>query len=458
MRAVPVPAWTAGTTSYHQGRVTLDGVPLSLPRLGIGVSAGRGPELTCKDALELATEVPLRGTGESKGTRPIDNSLRPGSNEVSRPSRSILRNGALAAVFAASLACVSSATADWLVLRNGARSEVRAVQIRERFIVAVTLNDKTWSLALESVDVETTRALNGMSEMDELSPGWPRPDAPADVVTTARTVPEANDRRPNPPGSQTGTEPPTPAAPPPHTSPPPQLEGKVVRSVEDGAETRLALFLNGVTESSDFALTESRSFSIFKETATLDVNYRGSNRSGYEVGALVRIRGPVGIVASAELFDTAPSATYRNRLPHPFFYDRLRELSGEQPDLSWSERAVHVDPVLSLDFGPRLSVDAFSGVSMFFTETELVDEILYEEVFPYDSLVSKGTTFRRMEARPLGYNLGVSTTLRLLGVLGVNFGLRYSRAEVRLDLAEGRETHFEVGGLRFGAGLRILIP
>jgi hypothetical protein len=144
-------------------------------------------------------------------------------------------------------------------------------------------------------------------------------------------------------------------------------------------------------------------------------------------------------------------------LPHPFFYDRLRELSGEQP-LSRSERALHLDPVLSLHFGPRLSVDAFSGVSLFFTETELLDEILYEEVFPYDSLVSKGTTLRRMVARPLGYNLGVSTTLRLLGVLGMNFGLRYSRAEVPLDLAEGRETHFDIGGLRFGAGLSILIP
>jgi hypothetical protein len=331
------------------------------------------------------------------------------------------------------------------VLRNGARSEVRAVQIHERFIVAVTLNNKNWSLALESVDVETTRALNGMSENERLSPGWPRPDAPADVVTTARTAPETVDRRPGPPGSQTGTEPrtsvvPPPPTSPPATSPPPRLEGKAVRSAEDGAETRLALFLNGVTESSDFGLTESRSFPIFRETATLDVNYRESSRSGYEFGALVRILGPVGIVASVELFDSAPSATYRNRLPHPFFYDRLRELSGEQPDLSWSERALHVDPVLSLDFGPRLSVDVFSGVSMFFTETELLDEILYEEVFPYDSLVSKGTTFRRMEARPLGYNLGVSTTLRLLGVLGMNFGLRYSRAGVRLDLAEGEIT------------------
>ncbi len=408
-------------------------------------------------------DAPLGATGESKGNRPIDKVLRPGSNEVSHSPRSILRNRALPAVFAASLVCVSSATADWLVLKNGARSEVRAVQIHERFIVAVTLNGKNWSLILEAVDVETTRALNGMSENERLSPGWPRPDVPADVVTTARTAPETVDRRPGPPGSQTGTEPrtsvvPPPPTSPPPTSPPPRPEGEVVRSGEDGAETRLALFLNGVTGSSDFGVTESRSFSIFKEIATLDVNYReSSRRSGYEFGAMVRIRGPVGIVASAELIDSAPSATYRNRLPHPFFYDRLRELSGEQ-HLSRSERALHLDPVLSLDFGPRLSVDVFSGVSMFFTETEVLDEILYEEVFPYDSLVSKGTTFRRMEARPLGYNLGASMTLRLLGVLGMNFGLRYSRAEVRLDLAEGREIHFDTGGLRFGAGLSILIP
>jgi len=376
---------------------------------------------------------------------------------VRAPTRPILGNGVLPAVLAASLVFASSAAADWLVLRNGARSEVRAVQIRERFIVAITLNDKTWSLALDSVDVETTRALNGMSETDELSPGWPRPDAPAVVVTTARTAPERVDRRPDLQGSQTPTEAKAPVAPPPPESPPPRLEAKAVRSVEDRAETRLALFLNGVAESSDFGLAESRSFSIFRETATIDVNYRESRRSGYELGALVRVLGPVGIAASTELFDGGPSANYRNRLPHPFFYDRLRELSGQQ-NLSWSERAVHVDPVLTFDLGPRLSVDAFSGVSMFFTETELLDEILYEEVFPYDSLVSKGTTLRRLEARPLGYNLGASMTLRLLGVLGMDFGLRYSRAEVRLDLAEGREIRFNAGGLRFGAGLRILIP
>jgi hypothetical protein len=371
-----------------------------------------------------------------------------------------LRNGALPAVFAVSMVCVSSATADWLVLRNGQKSEVRALQIRERSVDTVTLSNKTWSLALEFVDIGKTRALNGMSENERLSPGWPRPNAPAEVVIAARSAPETIDRRPNPPKKQTGTEPRTPVAPPPRTSPPspPRLEQKAVRSVEDGARARLVLFLNGVTESSDFGLTESRSFPSFRETATVDVNYRKSSRPGYELGAQVHILGPVGIVASAELFDSTPSATYRDRLPHPFFYDRLRELSGEQPHLSWSERALHVDPVLSLDFGPRLSVDVFSGASMFFTETELVDEILYEEVFPYDSVVSKGTTIRRMKARPLGYNLGVSTTLRLVGVLAMDFGLRYSRAGVRLDLAEGREIHFDTGGLRFGAGLRILIP
>jgi hypothetical protein len=401
-------------------------------------------------------------------TRPIDKSLRPDSSGASRSTRSILRNGTLPAVFTVSLVCVSSATADWLVLRNGQRSEVRALQIRERSVDTVTLNNKTWSLALEFVDVGTTRALNGMSENERLSPGWPRPDAPADVVITARTPPETIVGRPDPPKSQTRTElrtpvapppppPPTPP-PPPNPPPPPLLEQTPFRSVEVGAGSRLALFLNGVTDSSDFGLTESRSFPIFRETATVDVNYRDSSRSGYELGALVHIFGPVGIVASAELFDRSPSATYRDRLPHPFFYDQLRELSGEQPHLSWSERAFHVDPVLSLDFGPRLSVDVFSGVSMFFTETELVDEILYEEVFPYDSVVSKGLTFRRMNARPLGYNVGVSTTLRLVGVLGMDFGLRYSRAGVHLDLAQGREIRFDTGGLRFGAGLRILIP
>ncbi len=138
-----------------------------------------------------------------RGIAPLTRSFARAPNQVSHSPRSILRNRALPAVFAASLVCVSSATADWLVLKTARGANPCSSDSAERFIVVSNVNGKNWSLILEAVDVETTRALNGMSENERLSPGWPRPDVPADVVTTARTAPETVDRRPGPPGSQT---------------------------------------------------------------------------------------------------------------------------------------------------------------------------------------------------------------------------------------------------------------
>ena len=57
-----------------------------------------------------------------------------------------------------------------------------------------------------------------------------------------------------------------------------------------------------------------------------------------------------------------------------------------------------------------------------------------------------------------GFNVGASTTFRVGGIFGIDFGVRYSRATVRVEPSEGRELEFDAGGLRIGAGLRLLIP
>lgn len=341
------------------------------------------------------------------------------------------------------LSQASLSSADSLVLRSGERTEVAAIEIGEKAVRVTTSNGKTWLLPLDAVDLERTRAAN------------PEPQAPAPLAPPPPPlVPAAPPRVPPPP----------PRPPPPRpvvetsVAPAPRPEQGVAPRPRSSPSPRVALFVNGAMSTNGLDFTESRSYELFHETATLETSYTESPAAGLELGAVVRLEGPLGFGASAELFDRSPTASFSSSVPHPFFYDRLRESSGGRADLTGRERALHFDPVYSFGLGSRVSLDVFAGASLFFVETDVVEDVQYEETFPFDELVQTGSTLRRFEQNPWGFNVGASTTFRVGGIVGVDFGVRYSRATVRVVPAEGREIVFDAGGLRLGAGVRVLIP
>jgi hypothetical protein len=204
----------------------------------------------------------------------------------------------------------------------------------------------------------------------------------------------------------------------------------------------------------DFA--DSRSFQLFLEEARFDQRYRSPETQGVEVGAYWRIKGPVGIGASAELFRTDNDAAYSAVLPHPFYFERNRELSGQLSGLGHEEQAIHVNAVVSKTWAGRFTVDIFGGPSLFLTKTEVLVDVPYAEVYPYDAVVPGNVETRVLEDRPLGYNVGAGITFRLAGPLGVDFGARYSQGQIQLAPSENSTIEFLAGGLRLGAGLRFL--
>jgi hypothetical protein len=88
----------------------------------------------------------------------------------------------------------------------------------------------------------------------------------------------------------------------------------------------------------------------------------------------------------------------------------------------------------------------------------VLGELLYSEVYPYDSVIALGAESRVFEDSPWGYNLGASATLRVVGRFGLDIGVRFSRARIRLVPGENRTVTFDAGGLRAGAGLRFVFP
>ena len=351
------------------------------------------------------------------------------------------------AFFVGGILAAAPASADWVIFTDGQRTQVQALEIAERAVHITTRAGKRWSVLRDSVDVAATLAAN-------------ETQAPLEVVT----IPEA------PP---VAAPPETPPARPPPPPPRPQqtiVERELTPLPSADTDTdiiqprepsprhyRLAITINGVQGTDTLSFADTNQFELFKEPAQIENVYSDPRSGGYEIGAQFRIVGPLAVGATVQRFANDREASYTASLPHPFFFDRFRELSGTSSGLTHEETAVHLDAVFTKTWGP-LTLDAFGGPSWFQTKTEVLVDILYEEAFPYDEVSFQGVEGRVLESRPIGFNVGASATFRIAGIFGVDFGVRYSEARSKLFVEEGREIELDAGGLSVGAGLRFFFP
>jgi hypothetical protein len=338
-------------------------------------------------------------------------------------------------LFVGTLLAAAPTCADWVIFVDGQTTQVQAVEIAERAVHITTIAGKRWSVLRDTVNVEATL------EANETPP-------PLEVVRVVDAPP------PSPPEA--------PPQRPPQTiverelTPLPSPD--IVRpTVSTSRQYRFSVALNGVRGNDALRFTDTNQFELFKEQARIESVYSDPRPQGYELGVHYRIAGPFAIGATVQRFDNDRSASYRASLPHPFFFDRFRELSGTTSSLSHEEMAVHVDAVVTKTWGP-LTLEGFGGPSWFQTRTEVLVDVLFAETFPYDEVAFQGVEGRTIETRPLGFNVGASATFRVVSFFGVDFGVRYSEARASVPVDEGREINLEAGGLSFGAGLRFLFP
>jgi hypothetical protein len=362
---------------------------------------------------------------------------------------------------ALALASVGNAEAEWLVLRDGQRSEVQSIEVVGRSVRVVTLAGKTWALLADVVDLEATRRANValVPQRNAETASVPRRPGPSPAPLRPSKPQPSEPPEASPPPA---LPPPAPATRTPRRAEPPPPRPPVVRlespRPEPAIDHRFAFFVNGVAGTTGLELTDARRFDLFREEATLESLYRDPEPRGYEVGALVLMRPRFGVTASAELFDNPRRASFVASLPHPFFYDRAREVTGSFPNVDHVERVFHLGPVLSLSMGHRFSIDLFGGPSLFWSRSELLTDVGYDEVFPFDDVVPTGPVFEVFENQSWGYHAGASASLRIIGIFGVDLVARYSHARVRMEPGGERELTFDAGGFRLGAGIRLLIP
>jgi hypothetical protein len=197
--------------------------------------------------------------------------------------------------------------------------------------------------------------------------------------------------------------------------------------------------------------------SLFKyaEPTPLTVSAGKGGMPMIDVGGTARIWNNVGAHVALTRLSNASSATIEAQVPHPFYFDRLRPVSGEATNVLHRELAFHTDGAYVIPSDSILLV-VFGGLSFFSVTKDFVTDLSVNESYPFDTATFAGATLTRMSANVTGFNAGADVTVMVGRQWGLGGVLRYSRATVPFksgDIDFGTQV---LGGIQAGGGLRLI--
>jgi hypothetical protein len=204
--------------------------------------------------------------------------------------------------------------------------------------------------------------------------------------------------------------------------------------------------VNFGAQSTQHDLATSESPTIYDEAASITSSLPIHNGPILEIGGGYRVLQNVSVGARfTSFFGRESESTVIAQIPDPVAYGRLRPIVQTTPDLSHSERGIHIQGTWFKAVTPRIDV-AVSGGPSFISVSQQVTSVT----------VPSGTqtiavTKETQTGNAIGFNVGLDGTLMLNRSYGVGVFVRYAQGTVDLPAVTG----LEVGGLQSGLGLRV---
>jgi hypothetical protein len=210
----------------------------------------------------------------------------------------------------------------------------------------------------------------------------------------------------------------------------------------------------GIAQPASTTFSATTTKPVYQETAAVNTAYATSKGLYFDGGVLIRVKGGFGAGVAVSAFSRSDAASVTGTIPHPFFFNTARAISGTTSPLERSETAVHIQAAYVFVSG-RVDVAIAGGPSFFNVSQDLVADATYAEAYPYDTATFSAATVSKVSATKLGFNAGVDVGVKLSKNVGVGGLIRFSRATVNFPLpntASGVST--DVGGIQASGGVR----
>jgi hypothetical protein len=200
----------------------------------------------------------------------------------------------------------------------------------------------------------------------------------------------------------------------------------------------------------------------FSDTATIRRNAEnGRIETAYDVGGglafdvsgsyLVWKNLAVGV--GLTLFSASTTAAIDAQVPHPFFFNQPRTVTGEF-DGDRSETAVHIQARWLVPVNNKMLVTIFGGPSFFLVEQDIVSDFEYSDSYPFDTATFTRAIAASQSESAVGASIGGDVAYFFTPTVGVGGTVQYSGATVEMTLPSGT-ADVKAGGLQVGGGLRL---
>ena len=220
--------------------------------------------------------------------------------------------------------------------------------------------------------------------------------------------------------------------------------------------TRGFVTFNGGYQGASTDFSDNIVFTKFLEEGDLDASYDGlGGRPLYDVGGGIRIWRSLAVGVAASVFSKGVDAGVTARIPHPFFFNRDRQISGSQLDLRREETAVHIHAIWVVPVNETVEIMVYGGPTFFSIKQDLVRDVLFTEAYPYNTATYTGTTTGMESKSKVGFNVGADVAFYFTGHVGIGMMARFSRATIDLSSQDGGAVAVETGGFHAGGGLRL---
>ena len=191
------------------------------------------------------------------------------------------------------------------------------------------------------------------------------------------------------------------------------------------------------------------------EDGRFDTEYVVKGGPSFDVALGVRLWKRLGIGVGVSRFSVSTPASVRASLPHPFFFDHHRSLSGDASGVTREELAVHLQVGGVFPMGTRLQVMVFGGPSFFQVTQGIVTDFTYTNDYPYDEAQFAAATTTDAKASKIGFNAGGDLAFFFTRHVGLGATAQLSGTTVALPAAGGASQDVKVGGVKVGGGLRL---